>query len=92
MYDYGVQHLAHALRVNQSLKVLNLYDSGFSSESLAVALEANEYLEELDVSHNTLCDDGIQQMHEKLDISNCWLTSQSAKSLAAALLVNKHWY
>ena len=99
--DDGIQHLAHALGVNQGLKKLNLQNCNLTllSENFAEALATNKHLEELIISDNALCDDGIQHLAhalrinqglKKLDLCRCSLIPISAKNLAEALSTNKH--
>ena len=50
LYDDGVQHLAHALRVNQGLKELNLMSCGLTDvglKCLAESLQHNNVLNKL---------------------------------------------
>ena len=97
----GIQHLAHALSVNQCLKRLKLQECSinFLSSSFAKALAMNEHLEDLNFSNNSLHDDGIQHLAHALrvnhglkilNLTTCNLTSWSAKRLAEALAINKH--
>ena len=100
--DDGIQHLVHALRVNQGLKKLNLIScelTSLSTKGLAEALTTNEYLEELNISRNALQDDGIEDLAhalrvnrslKKLSLTYCGLTSLGAKSLAEALTTKTH--
>ena len=98
--DDSIQHLAHALRVNQGLK--QLYVPGcsltpLSAESLAEALTTNKHLEVLDISDNSLYDDGIQHLacalqvnhHLKyLDLANCYIMDVGFECLAKSIQDN----
>ncbi|CAF0740013.1 unnamed protein product [Adineta ricciae] len=55
-------------------KILNLWGNRFTSKSLFVlikALEGNQTLHELDLSHNSLGDDGIQILSQFFSLNNC---------------------
>ncbi|CAF0740150.1 unnamed protein product [Adineta ricciae] len=55
-------------------KILNLWGNRFTSKSLFVlikALEGNQTLQELDLSHNSLGDDGIQILSQFFSLNNC---------------------
>ena len=55
------EHLAHALSANQGLKILNMISctlNSLSVMSLAGALKTNTHLEELNISYNSLGDNG----------------------------------
>ena len=56
--DDGIQHLAHALRVNQGLKVLYLRSCGMTDvglECLAKSLQHNNVLTRLDMYTMVFC-------------------------------------
>ena len=64
--------LAKQLKSNTTLKKLWLVGCGLNSqsaESLAEALTTNKHLEQLGVSDNALCDDGIQHLAHALRVN-----------------------
>ena len=101
--DEGVAHIANALQTNTTctMKILNVKHCGLSckgAESLARALFVIRSLEELDISDNSIGDDGIAHIATALQTNNTLnsltfvfdgtTTDKAALSLAAALTKN----
>ena len=101
IYSEGIRCLAHALGINQSLKILDLQSTcsltSRSAKSLAKALTTNTHLEELNISDNALCDDGIQHLAHALKVNqhlktlllvNCSIADNGFQCLAEAIQYN----
>ena len=98
--DHNVAGIAEGLRVNHSLKCLNLrwcgiHDTGM--KRLADCLMVNDSLEELNLWFNTISPEAARGFSDmlkqnsilkKLDVSQCELTDEAVKPLARALEVN----
>ena len=88
------------LKYNTTLKTLRLQGCGLttlSAESLSEALTTNKHSEELSISNNALCDDGIQHLAYALKVnqglkilllSSCGMTDVGLECLAKSLQHN----
>ena len=88
------------LKYNTTLKTLWLQRCGLrslSAKSLAEALTTNKHLEELIISDNALCDDGIQRLAhalrvnqglKTLSLASCGMTDVGLECLAKSLQHN----
>ena len=102
--DHGIAYIATALQMNTcTLRKLDISKCGITDEgveSLAKALVVNSSLQELNVRENEIGDNGIDHIANTslqtdtcsikvLNISQCSISDEGAKSLAKALAVNR---
>ena len=95
--DLGAMHLAEGLKINCTLKTLNLNDCGITSKgasNMAHALTFNKSLQNLDVERNKIMDAGIICFAKvlkanvsltKLNLADCGMTDASLNVLGTCL-------
>ena len=99
--DTGASFISNAVRESTSLKTLNMWKCGITSqgaEELSRALAQNSSLEKLDIGWNGgVGDEGIRHIAEAMEhnkqlkelwIGDCGMTDKGAACLASALSVN----
>jgi len=101
IYDDGAKHIADALKINHSLKILLLIGNNIDDDGathIADALNVNHTLETLDLSLNKIGTDGAKQFSDRLKVNHSLKTvvlygnnigDDGAKQIADALKVNK---
>ena len=99
--DTGAFFIAEGLKLNTSLRTLQLRDCGISAEGakfISGALEINTSLEVINLSYNELGHTGVGYLAnalkqndclKKLHLGHCGITDRGLELLAVALTVNK---
>ena len=99
--DQGAMYLAEGLKLNCTLKKLNISDCGISSEgvnNIAHALTINKTLQNLDVEGNEITDAGVVCLAKalkanvsltNLNLARCGMTDESLSVLGTCLAENR---
>ena len=99
--DPGTFHIAEKLRTNKSLRELQLYTCGLTSEGVgyvAKALAVNNSLEMLNLGGNKIEDEGVNHLAsalrvnrslKSLELSSCGMTDRGLKHITDSLQHNQ---
>lgn len=99
--NQGAKHLAEGLKMNSTLKTLNLNDCGITTEGIkcmAHALTVNKTLQNFDIERNKIKDEGVVCLAKALkanigltylNLAECGMTDDSLNVLGICLAENR---
>ena len=99
--DQGALHIAEGLKVNSTLKTLNLNDCGITLEGIenvAQALTVNKTLQDFDIGRNYITDTGVVCLAKALkaniglahlNLAECGMTDESLNVLGTCIAENR---